>query len=95
VKSRKRSVTFRLSLDEFELVKRVTLATGSRSVSDFTREAVLERAMISHDKNLSLSTDLRRLSARLQALDNVLNDTRQQIVRILGSEKADHKTSEQ
>lgn len=93
LKSRTRSVTFRLSLDEFELLKQVCIATKARSVSDFTREAVLDRVAMRLGENISLSTDLRTLNGRLQALDSVLRDTRGQIAKILGSE-SEGKTQE-
>ena len=89
LKSRKRSVTFRLSMDEYELLKQVCVATKSRSVSDFTRDAVLDRVAMALGEKISLSTDLRTLNGRLQALDSVLRDTRGQIAKILGPEAED------
>lgn len=40
---RRAIVTFRLSGDEYELVKVACVSAGSRSLSDYAREAVLSR----------------------------------------------------
>lgn len=85
LKPRHRTVTFRLSNEEYEIVERSCATSGSRSVSDFTRSAVMYRAnMLTIPRGL-LSEDLASLSKQLTDLDATLRGLRQQIRRVLGS----------
>lgn len=85
LKRRHRTVTFRLSTEEYEVLERSCIALGSRSISDFARSAVMYRStMLSLPRGL-LSEDLATLSKQLTDLDNTLRGLRQQIHRVLGS----------
>jgi hypothetical protein len=85
LKRRHRTVTFRVSSEEYEALERACITLGSRSISDFARSAVMYRsAMLSLPRGL-LSEDLATLSKQLTDLDVTLRGLRQQIRRVLGS----------
>ncbi|MDX2150474.1 MAG: hypothetical protein SFV54_07055 [Bryobacteraceae bacterium] len=85
LKSRSRLVTFRLSTDEYEDLKRVCIEEGARSISDFARAAVLYRVQTRSATKASLGDDLATLSSRLEELDSALKDLSGRIARVLGS----------
>ena len=85
LKSRTRLLSFRLSLEEYEKLRRVCINENARSISEFARNAVLERVALSGGESTSLPTDLRTLNGRLQALNSVLKETQGQIAKILGT----------
>lgn len=95
LKSRSRLVTFRLSTDEYEDLKRVCIEEGARSISDFARAAVLYRVQTRGSTKASLGDDLATLSARLEELDSALKDLSGRIARVLGSarERDEHETA--
>lgn len=85
LKSRSRLVTFRLSTDEYEDLKRACIDEGARSISDFARAAVMHRAQSRNSSRASLGDDLATLSSRLEELDGALKDLSGRIARVLGS----------
>lgn len=86
LKSRNRLLTFRLSLEEYEMVRRVSAASNARSISDFARDALLERAVLSASEHHSFPTNLEGLCGRLQALQKLLRDMQEQITKLLSSD---------
>lgn len=92
LKSRSRLVTFRLSTDEYEDLKKACIDEGARSISDFARAAVLHRAQTRNSTKASLGDDLATLSSRLEELDGALKDLSGRIARVLGSAREpDHE----
>ena len=85
LKSRKRLITFRLNLNEYEEVKEAFSAEGWRSLSEFARAAVMQRVQARRTKTVSLGEDLLTLSAKLEELDSALTSLSGHIRRVLGS----------
>ena len=92
LKSRNRLVSFRLSPEEYENLRDVCIASGSRSISDFARESVLHGIETRRGGRALLGDDLATLSFRLEELDDALKNLSELIARVLGSreEKAHH-----
>jgi len=75
VKQRYRPITFRVHSDEYEILMKACVSSGARSVSDFARTAVLQRAQQGqNEQHGTLSGDLATLSDRLGKLDSSLEE---------------------
>ena len=83
--ARRRLVTFRLTNDEFEALRHTCEVEGWRSISDFAREAVMQRVESHRSVKVLLTEDLKTLGTRLEDLDNGLMDLRSRIAKVLGS----------
>jgi hypothetical protein len=76
---RRAIVTFRLSADEYELVKKASEAVRSRSLSDYAREAVMTRVALDtnppkQDSELpGITASLAKLDAAMSQLDGKLS----------------------
>jgi len=88
MKTRSRLVTFRLSTEEYEQLEQVCVSSGSRSISEFARSAVMHRVSTRTSQKPSLGEDLATLSERLRELDTALKELSGWIGRILGSANA-------
>lgn len=83
-----RPITFRVAAEEYDLLAAACLNSGARSVSEFARLAVLQRA-----RNMSggpggtgvLASDLNTLSMELADLDSLLRGLSGKIRGVLGS----------
>ena len=95
LKRRHRLVTFRVANDEFQAIEASTVASGSRSISEFARLAVLRRASVEGAPRGLLSEDLTTLSGQLSELDITLRDLRAQIRKVLGSVQPENNTGSQ
>jgi hypothetical protein len=84
LKRRSRLVTFRVSADEYDELSRSCLISGSRSIAEFARAAVLQNARALGHPVGSLSGDLASVSKALSELDLSLNDVRRRIRGVLG-----------
>ena len=80
-----RLVTFRLSAEEYELLSETSSATGSRSISDFTRNAVISQSKLAGAPRGLLSDDLATISRELFELDAELRQLCDRIERVIGS----------
>jgi hypothetical protein len=87
-RSRSHLVTFRLSEHEFEKVKQTCIETGARSLSEFTRAAVLEKMGAVDHPTALLSLDLSTIARELRELDDAMKDLSNKIERVLGLDKA-------
>jgi hypothetical protein len=85
LKRRSRLVTFRVSNEEFDQLKRICVSSGSRSISDFARTAVLSQTRVATAPQALLTEDLATLTSQLADLDAELKRLRGRINRILGS----------
>ena len=65
MKKRSRTVSFRLSDEEYDSLKNVTESRGARSVSEFTRSVACNMEAQSPEK---LGDSLRMLNARMEQL---------------------------
>ena len=88
LKSRNRLVTFRLSADEFAELQAVCVAKGARSISEFSRDAVLQRAAVQKGSRALLEHDLTTLGWKIRELDGVLCDLRAYLGRFLGTDQS-------
>jgi len=64
LKKRDRIVVFRLTQDEYKLLQKACTRTGARTISDFTRSQLLDRAATTPKEE--------RLEARLDKFDKRL-----------------------
>jgi len=87
---RYRVVTFRLSSNEYEIVHKASEQEGARSLSDFARNAVLDRA--AKPRN-SVREQLRVLSSRSEQLFEMLLELDRRI-RERDAEYIEHKHKE-
>lgn len=87
-RSRSHLVTFRLSEHEFEKVKQTCIETGARSLSEFTRAAVLEKMGAVDHPTALLSLDLSTIARELRELDDGMKDLSNKIERVLGLDKS-------
>ena len=81
-RSRNKLVTFRLSPEEYEAVRRYCASSGERSLSDFVRVTVLNR--IATPQRSFVSGDLVTLASALGSLDVELKNLRGRISAVLG-----------
>ena len=85
LKRQSRPVTFRVYFDEYDALAKACLNTGTRSVSEFARAAVLQKVQSLSEPNGTLRGDLATLSKQLGELDVSLEDTQKRIRGVLGS----------
>jgi hypothetical protein len=81
--ARKRIVTFRLTETEFAALRRVCEVAGSRSMSDFARDAVMQKVQSHTVAKPGGHEDLRALNHRLEDLADGVRDLRNRIARVL------------
>ena len=82
--SRKRLVTFRLTLEEYEAVRNLCISRGVRSISELTREAVLQQLSADRQSRTFVSGDLVTLIGALEHIDDALKDLSGRILNVLG-----------
>jgi hypothetical protein len=89
LKRRYRLVTFRVHAEEYELLTKACMDSGARSISEFSRAAVLQKVQQTENARPgTLTGDLATLSDRLAELDSALEDVRKKIRIVLGSSSA-------
>jgi len=69
-----------------EAIQQCCLVVGARSVADFARVAVLQKAHMMEPEPVTLSGDLSRLSKQLKGIDASLVELRQRIRNVLGGD---------
>lgn len=84
LRPRTRLITVRLSEAEYQDLTRFCAEAGSRSFSDFAREAILQRAQMIGFVRGSLAGDLTVLGDQLSEIDDVLRTLSKRIQRVLG-----------
>jgi hypothetical protein len=86
-------VTFRVTEEEYEALKRFCIAKGVRSISELTRQAVLDQ--LSADRQLrNASGDLVTLISALEHIDEALKNLSLGISDALGpSYKRSHSST--
>ena len=84
LQKRSRPVTFRVSAEEYESLMKSCLASGARSLADFARLVVLQRAEAGDHRSGTLQGDLTALSKALGELDVALDLARKIIRDLLG-----------
>jgi hypothetical protein len=89
LKRRSQLVTFRVSAEEHNALVRSCMASGARSIAEFARASVLQRAQMLESrsgtvKSGNLSGDLTTLTEALGELDASLIEMRKRIRGVLG-----------
>jgi hypothetical protein len=84
IHAKSRIVTFRASPEEYDALAKACLASGARSISAFSRTAVLERVEMAARRPINISGDLTTLAKALHEVDAVLRDASGKIRRLLG-----------
>ncbi len=84
LKRRSVLVTFRVSAEEHEGLKRACLKCGARSIADFARAAALQKVHTLQAPEGNIAGDLMTVSEALRDLDTILADTRGRIRAVLG-----------
>jgi len=84
--SRKKLVTFRVTTEEYESLKNLCIVNGIRSVSEFTRDAVLQTMNSDRNRRSGICADLVTLISALEHIDEALHDLSSRIATVLGPE---------
>jgi hypothetical protein len=82
--TRKKLVTFRLTLEEYQALKGLCLTKGVRSISELTRDAVLQQLTADRPSRSLVSGDLVTLISALEHIDDALLDLSGRISNVLG-----------
>ncbi len=86
-RGRWRTISIRLTDEEYQAVSTVHSKAGFRSMSDFGRTAILDRARTLSGQRSLLSASLLTLGSRLSELDSHLKDLRTEIGVLLGGDQ--------
>jgi hypothetical protein len=84
LKRRSQLVTFRVSAEEHNALLKSCMASGARSIAEFARASVMQRAQMLEAKTGNLSGDLTTLSEALGQLDASLIEMQKRIRSVLG-----------
>jgi hypothetical protein len=82
--SRKKLVTFRLTVEEYEALKDLCIAKGVRSISELTRDAVLQHLSADRQSQTFGSGDLVTLISALESIDEAIKDLGVRISDVFG-----------
>lgn len=82
LRNKTHAITFRLGSREYQELVKAVQCRGARSVSEFTRTAVLNR-VVAENLQQFLENDLKTLVARLEDFDEKVRDLRRQIRDLL------------
>ena len=85
--TREKSITFRLSLEEYEAVKRYCMVKRLR-ISELARESTLRQIVPEPSRRTFLSGDLTALSSGLEEIDSALQCLSEKISKVLGPKVA-------
>ena len=72
-KKRSRTVSFRLSEEEYNSLKSISEASGARNVSDFTRSAAFQNHDRSAEEREAIQEMLEKLKSKLDLIDHSIN----------------------
>ena|ERR1700676_3783218 len=82
--NRKKLVTFRLTVDEYERLRDLCISKGIRSISELTRDAVLQQVSTDRVSRNLVSGDLMALLASLEQIDDAIKNLSGRISKVLG-----------
>ena len=86
-KNRTHAVTFRLAESEFEELSKAAVSQGARSISDFSRAAVMGQVALASGSGLSRE-ELENIARRRDAFDVILRDLKVHVLQTIGSAPA-------
>jgi hypothetical protein len=78
LKTRTHAITFRLGEREYDELVKAVAARGTRSISEFTRAAVMNK-VLAEQMSRFLEDELDTLGNRLEAFDTTLRELRRHI----------------
>jgi hypothetical protein len=79
-----RLLSIRLGGEEYEKLKEACITAGVRSLSEYSRAAIMQKVSSNLTESRNLTDDLTTLTNRLTELDAALQDISRQIARLLG-----------
>jgi hypothetical protein len=82
--SRKKLVTFRVTMEEYEALRGLCISRRARSISELTRGAVLQQLSMDALSRSAAPEDLVTLISVLEQIDDELRHIRGRISRIVG-----------
>jgi hypothetical protein len=82
--SRKKLVTFRVTMEEYEALRGLCVSRRARSISELTRGAVLQQLSTDALSRSAAPDDLVTLISVLEQIDDELRHIRGRISRIVG-----------
>lgn len=82
--NRNKLVSFRLTVEEYEAVKRLCLSKGTRSISELTRGALLKHLERDGTNGGVILGDLVSVIQSIEEIDHALQDLRSLISSVLG-----------
>jgi len=91
--SRKKLVTYRLSLEEYEAVRSLCISRGVRSISELTRDAVLQQLSTDRISRNIASGNLISLMSALEQIDVLIKDLSGRISNVLGSTSSNSRST--
>lgn len=83
--SRKKLVTFRVTMEEYEALRGLCISRRARSISELTRGAVLQQLSTDAHSRSAEPDDLVTLISVLEQIDDELRHIRGRISRIVGA----------
>jgi hypothetical protein len=84
LKRRVHPITFRVAAEEYDVLSSACVKSGARSVAEFARLAVLQKATNCTSSPGTLSGDLATVSMALGDVDSSLRDLSKKIRAVLG-----------
>jgi hypothetical protein len=93
VASRKKLVTFRVTMEEYEALRGLCISRRARSISELTRGAVLQQLSTDALPRNAEPDDLVTLISVLEQIDDELRHIRGRISRIVGPTAGDPEQS--
>lgn len=88
-------MTFRVSAEEYEALMKSCVGSGARSVAEFARLAVLQKAQMLDAQGGTIQGDLTTLGKTLGELDATLDVARKRIRDLLGPGADSNRTNSQ
>jgi hypothetical protein len=82
--SRKKLVTFRITSEEYEALRSLCVSKGVRSISELTRDAVLQQITSDRVSRLLVADDLSSLLSALEQIDTAMRELSGRISKVLG-----------
>jgi hypothetical protein len=82
--SRKKLITFRVTVEEYEALRQICISKRARSISELTRGAVLQQLSAETPSRAVISGDLISLVSALEQIDGAIKELSGHISKVLG-----------
>lgn len=87
---RKKLITFRVTVEEYEALREICILKGVRSLSELTRGTVLQQLSADSPSRSLLFGDLVTLVSALEQIDDALKELSGRISKVLGRSAANN-----